>query len=43
MKSHDSPNQKRALVARAFTVIEDIVYIGLGVLLAGSALVLLVI
>ena len=42
MKSHESPHPKRALVARAFTVIEDIVYVGLGLLLAGSALVLLV-
>src|SRR2546425_6818775 len=42
MKSHESPHPKRALVARAFTVVEDIVYVGLGLLLAGSALVLLV-
>jgi uncharacterized membrane protein (DUF373 family) len=42
MKSQESPYSKRALVARAFTAIEDIVYIGLGLLLAGSALVLLV-
>jgi uncharacterized membrane protein (DUF373 family) len=33
---------KRAWVARAFTVVEDIVYLGLGLLLAGSALTLLV-
>jgi uncharacterized membrane protein (DUF373 family) len=42
MKSHDSPHPKRALVARVFTLVEDIVYVGLGLLLAGSALVLLV-
>src|SRR5882762_5031246 len=42
MKSEDSPHPKRALVARGFTVVEDIVYVGLGLLLAGSALVLLV-
>ena len=41
MKSHESPNSNRALVARAFTVIEDIVHIGLGLLLAGSAVVLI--
>lgn len=33
---------KRALAARAFTVVEDFVYLGLGVLLAGSAVALLV-
>jgi uncharacterized membrane protein (DUF373 family) len=32
---------KRALAARAFTVVEDIVYLGLGLLLAGSSLTLL--
>ena len=31
----------RSVVARGFTYVEDVVYIGLGVLLAGSALVLL--
>ena len=31
----------RALVARGFTYFEDVVYVGLGVLLAGAALVLL--
>jgi hypothetical protein len=31
----------RALVARGFTHVEDVVYVGLGVLLAGSAFVLL--
>jgi uncharacterized membrane protein (DUF373 family) len=34
--------EKRAWVARAFTIIEDVVYIGLGVLLGGSSIVLLV-
>jgi uncharacterized membrane protein (DUF373 family) len=31
----------RAFVARGFTYVEDVVYVGLGVLLAGAALVLL--
>lgn len=31
----------RALVARGFTHVEDVLYVGLGVLLAGAALVLL--
>jgi hypothetical protein len=34
--------QARAWIARAFTAVEDVVYIGLGLLLAGSALNLLV-
>lgn len=43
MNSLESPPQpKRAWVARAFTVVEDIVYIGLGLLLAGTSIVLLV-
>ena len=33
----------RAWIARAFTAVEDVVYVGLGLLLAGSALVLLAI
>lgn len=33
---------KRELAARAFTAVEDIVYLGLGVLLGGSAIALLV-
>jgi uncharacterized membrane protein (DUF373 family) len=37
----NSESSKRTLVARVFTVIEDIVYIGLGLLLAGSSLILL--
>src|SRR5258708_28415047 len=32
----------RAWVARGFTLVEDIVYLGLGMLLAGSSLVLLI-
>lgn len=32
----------RTLIARAFSAVEDLVYIGLGVLLAGSAVALLV-
>src|SRR5438445_2842657 len=34
--------QARAWIARAFTGVEDVVYIGLGLLLAGSAFTLLV-
>lgn len=37
----DPKQPKREWVARAFTSVEDIVYLGLGVLLAGSALTLL--
>ena len=40
--STDSAKQNRAWVARAFTTVEDIVYLGLGILLAGSAVALLV-
>ena len=40
MKATEEP--KRELTARAFTIVEDVVYLGLGVLLTGSALVLLV-
>ena len=35
------PNGVRGVVARGFTWVEDIVYVGLGVLLAASALILL--
>ena len=35
-------SQPRKWIARAFTAVEDVVYIGLGLLLAGSALTLLV-
>jgi len=38
----ESAQPKRAWAARAFTVVEDIVYLGLGLLLAGSSLALLV-
>jgi hypothetical protein len=38
----DPAEDVRGWIARAFTRIEDVVYVGLGVLLAGSALVLLV-
>jgi len=40
--SKESEEPKRVWAARAFTVVEDIVYLGLGLLLAGSALTLLV-
>lgn len=39
--SDSRQNQARVWIARAFTAVEDIVYIGLGLLLAGSALWLL--
>ena len=42
MKSKETVPPKRAWVARAFTAVEDIVYIGLGLLLAGSSIALLV-
>jgi hypothetical protein len=43
MGTPDSPKkQARVWVARAFTAVEDIVYVGLGLLLTGSALTLLV-
>ncbi len=41
MASASESSSKRNLVARVFTVIEDLVYIGLGLLLAGSSLILL--
>lgn len=40
--SPPAPAEPRTWVARGFTAVEDIVYIGLGLLLAGSALTLLV-
>jgi uncharacterized membrane protein (DUF373 family) len=41
--SHQLPRREaRTWIARAFTLVEDVVYIGLGLLLAGSALSLLV-
>lgn len=42
MNSPESPQRTRLWVARAFTVVEDVVYVGLGLLLAGSSLILLV-
>ncbi|MFY9554492.1 MAG: phosphate-starvation-inducible PsiE family protein [Blastocatellia bacterium] len=42
MKSPESPPEKRAWVARVFTAVEDIVYIGLGLLLASISIILLV-
>ncbi len=42
MKAKETTEPKRALAARAFTAVEDVVYLGLGVLLAGSAIALLV-
>ena len=42
MKSTDSSEPKRAWAARAFTLVEDVVYLGLGVLLAGSSIALLI-
>ena len=43
-RSADEPEsgETRTLIARAFTLVEDVVYIGIGVLLTFSALVLLV-
>jgi len=38
----EDEKEARGLVARAFTLVEDVVYIGLGLLLAISAVVLLV-
>jgi hypothetical protein len=38
----ESEEPTRAWAARAFTMVEDVVYLGLGVLLAGSAFTLLV-
>jgi uncharacterized membrane protein (DUF373 family) len=43
VSAHKPPlPEARSWVARAFTLVEDVVYIGLGVLLAGSAIGLLV-
>jgi uncharacterized membrane protein (DUF373 family) len=36
------PQPARVLVARVFTIVEDVTYVGLGILLAGSSFVLLV-
>ncbi len=40
--SEREPADARGWIARAFTLVEDVVYVGLGVLLAGAALSLLV-
>jgi phosphate-starvation-inducible protein E len=40
--SKESTQPNRELTARAFTAVEDIVYLGLGMLLAGSSIALLV-
>jgi phosphate starvation-inducible membrane PsiE len=42
VKSKDAVQPNRALAARAFTAVEDVVYLGLGILLGGSAIALLV-
>jgi hypothetical protein len=42
VKLSESPQQKRNWPARAFTAVEDMVYLGLGVLLAGCSVALLV-
>ena len=42
MPSKESTQPNRELTARAFTAVEDIVYLGLGMLLAGSSIALLV-
>ena len=42
MARGDGPGEGRAWVARAFTHVEDAVYLGLGLLLAASAVALLV-
>ena len=42
MPSKETTQPNRELTARAFTAVEDIVYVGLGVLLAGSSIALLV-
>jgi uncharacterized membrane protein (DUF373 family) len=42
LRGPESPRHDvRAWIARAFTAVEDVVYVGLGLCLAGSALVLL--
>ncbi len=35
------PGKARSWIARAFTIVEDVVYVGLGLLLAGTAIALL--
>src|SRR5476651_1164996 len=36
------PGPARAWIARTFTIVEDVVYVGLGLLLAASAIALLI-
>jgi len=40
--SPETPHTARVWVARVFTTVEDVIYVGLGLLLAGSAFILLV-
>ena len=42
MNSPESPHLSRVWIARAFTAVEDVVYVGLGLLLAGSSIILLI-
>lgn len=42
MKSKESSEATRKWAARAFTYVEDVVYLGLGLLLAGSSIALLI-
>jgi hypothetical protein len=41
-RAESEPEDARGWIAHAFTLVEDVVYVGLGVLLAGAALALLV-
>ena len=42
MDSPETPHTARVWVARVFTTVEDVIYVGLGILLAGSSFVLLI-
>ena len=42
MTDDSESKENRKWLARGFTIVEDIVYIGLGILLAGSSIVLLI-
>jgi len=42
VEPNQSSEPKRAWAARAFTLVEDVVYLGLGLLLAGSSITLLI-
>jgi hypothetical protein len=42
VSADEEPDAPRAWVARAFTHVEDVVYVGLGILLSGCAVALLV-